>query len=245
MHLGLAGALVGTMSSKVAVPHPGADLPPRALKRLDALGHHIAAWSGALEALRGRLKKDRLPESWQAHVRAGLPEEIGPPLEAMEIHIRVPEDQAADDWWIDFESTPAMPALTAAARALLHLPALQKTWLGWLRGSVLVDLRQRLGRAWIVDPSALPCHGALPGLGLARWADFDRLANSGRRFRIAIQGGDLWTLDAGSEATEWKKVADQLADCELGGAVVEELPVRVGSLRTVAYALKEGRWQLS
>jgi hypothetical protein len=233
-------------TSKVETPNPGGDLPPRVLKRLSTLGHHVAAWGDALEALRGRLHKHRLPEAWQAHVRVGLPE-ARPSLQQLEIHIQVPDDDNdAADWFVDPESNSTVPALTAGARALLHLPALQKTWSGWLRGSLRADLRLRLGRAWIVDPTALPAQGALPGLGIARWGDFARLAESGRRFRIEFHGSDLVKLDANALSADWEQVAQRLAGCEVGAAVVEELPIKARSLRTLTltFALRETRWEM-
>lgn len=219
---------------------PGVELPARVLKQIGALGHHVAVWADALAALRGRLEKDRLPEAWRAHVQAALPESV-PTRDELSVQIRVFEEDAAA-WVVDPESSLSVPALTAGARALLHLPALHKTWSGWLRGSVLADLQLRLGRAWIVDPTPLPAHGALPGLGMARWAEWARLAESGRRFRIAFAGGESCTLAADSGEAAWKQAAGQLGDCALGGAVVEELPGKTGTLRAVSFALEEGRW---
>jgi hypothetical protein len=38
-------------------------------------------------------------------------------------------------------------------------------------------------------------------------------------------------------------VADRLAVNALGSAVIEELPSRNGTLLTVSFALREGRWE--
>ena len=237
MHLRQARSLVSTMSFQ----SPGAELPARVLKQISALGHHVAAWGEALEALRRRLQKDRLPETWQAHVRAALPASVPAP-KTLTVPIRVIE-KVPGAWVVEPEHGLSLPALTAGARALLHLPTLHKTWAGWLRGSVLEDLQLRLARAWIVDSTPLPAQGALPGLGIARWGDWARLANSGRRFRIAFLGGETCTLDLDSREADWQMVADQLAVNALDGAVMEELPTKDGTLLTVSFALREGRWE--
>jgi hypothetical protein len=220
----------------------GDELPARVLKRIGALGHHLALWAEALDALRGRLEKDRVPEAWREHVRAGLPSGGGV-LEKLEVSVRVPEEDAAG-WVVEPGREEAVPALTAGARALLHLPALRKTWAGWLRESVFEDLKMRLGRAWVVDQALLPSHGALPGLGIARWGDFDRLGETGRSFRVLTKTGEIWTVDVESSELDWKSVADRLAGCAVGEAVVEELGVNDGSLWRADFEVIEGRWEM-
>lgn len=237
MHLQQARSLVSAMSFQ----SPGAELPARVLKQISALGHHIAVWGEALEALRRRLEKDRLPEPWQDHVRAALPASAPAPV-TLTVPIRVFEKDAGA-WLVEPDHGLSLPALTAGARALLHLPTLHRTWSGWLRRSVLEDLQLRLGRAWIVDSTPLPAQGALPGLGIACWGDWTRLADSGRRFRIAFHGGETCILDSDSRESDWQRVADQLAVTALGGAVIEEVPTRNGTLVTVSFALREGRWE--
>jgi hypothetical protein len=221
----------------------GDELPARVLKRIGALGHHLAQWAEALETLRGRLEKDRLPEAWRGHVRAGLPSGGGI-LEKLEVSVRVPEEDAAG-WVVEPGREEAVPALTAGARALLHLPALRKTWAGWLRESVFEDLKLRMRRAWVVDPALLPSHGALPGLGIARWGDFDRLAETGRSFRVLPKPGEVWMVDAKSSGVDWKSAADRLTGCAVGEAVIEELGVHNGTLWRAVFGVSEGRWEMN
>lgn len=238
MHPRQAGSLVDLMSFQ----GPVAELPSRVLKRMGALGHHLNQWSEALEALRGRLEKGRLPEAWKEHVRAGLPE-VGEAFERLEVSIRVPEGDTAS-WVVESSREEAVPALKAGARALLHLPALRKTWAGWLRESVLEDLQLRLGRAWVVDPTALPAHAALPGLNIARWGDLDRMAKGGRGFRISNRSGDLWVVDAESSETEWRGVSGYLAGCKMGDAVIDEMSGTGGQIWRAKFEVIEGRWEL-
>jgi hypothetical protein len=148
-------------------------------------------------------------------------------------------------WVIEPGQEETVPALQAGGRALLHLPAMRKTWAGWLRESVFEDLKMRLGRAWVVDPAPLPSHGALPGLGLTRWGDFDRLAETGRAFRVLTQTGEVWMVDAKSSGVDWKSAADRLAGCALGEAVIEELGVHDGTLWRAVFGLSEGRWEMN
>jgi hypothetical protein len=237
------GSLIPEMSFAQVKLNSGNVLPARMVKRIGALGHHVALWAEALETLRGRLEKDRLPEGWRDHVRAGLPDR-GATLEQLEVMVRVPEAEAGG-WLVEPQRADAVAALGAGPRALLHLPVLRKTWTGWLRESVFEDLRVRLGRAWVVDPTPLPSHGALPGLGIARWGDFDRLAGTGRVFRISPRRADVWTVDSDSTLSDWKVVADELADCPLGGAVIEQLPAKGGSHWRAAFGKTAGVWEMT
>lgn len=243
MRSGLVGSLICGMSIGPVKLPTGDEMPARVLKRISALGHHLALWAEALETLRGRLEKSRLPEAWREHVRAGLPD-LGAAFERLEVMVRMPVDDVAG-WVIAPGQEEAVPALQAGGRALLHLPALRKTWAGWLRESVFEDLKMRLGRAWVVDPTPLPLHGALPGLGLTRWGDFDRLAETGRAFRVLTQTGEVWMVDAKSSGVDWKSVADRLAGCALGEAVIEELGVNDGSLWRAIFEVIEGRWEMN
>lgn len=242
MRYGQAGSLISGMSIGQAKLPSGEELPARVLKRIGALGHHLAQWAEVLETLRGRLEKGRLPEAWREHVRAGLPSSGGV-LEKLAVSVRVPEEDAAG-WVVEPRREDATPVLTAGARALLHLPALRKTWAGWLRESVFEDLKLRLGRAWVVDPALLPAHGALPGLGIARWGDFDRLAETGRSFRVLTKTGEIWTVDVESSGVDWKSAADRLAGCAVGEAVIEELGVHDGTLWRAVFGVSEGRWEM-
>lgn len=213
------------------------------MKRVRSLGHHVALWAEALRVLKRRVESDRLPVLWRGHLLHGLAGVDADLPESMALKVLFPESDPAA-WTVVSGPDETLAALGAPARALLHLPALRKTWAGWLRGSVLEDLRSRLGRAWIVDPTALPPQGALPGLGIARWEDFWRLAGSGRGFRVRFADGDIRALDVEAAEAEWRALADRLAKCALGGAVVEELPVKPGPVMAVAFDLKEGRWEM-
>jgi hypothetical protein len=237
------GSLICGMSNGQVKLPSGEELPARVVKRIGALGHHVALWAEAMETLRGRLEKDRLPEPWRTHVRAALPEK-GAPWERLEVIVRLPESEATE-WVVEAAAEGNVPALRAGARALLHLPMLRKSWAGWLRESVFEDLKLRLGRAWLVDPTPLPSHGALPGLGIARWRDFERLRGTGRAFRISDRRGEMTTVGGPSSTSDWEAAAKMLGDCALGEAIVEELSLRKGSFWRAVFEVSEGRWEMT
>ena len=218
------------------------DLPDRLQKRLAPLGHHLALLAEALATLRGRQRKGRLSEALAAHVGLcldWLPEEALP--EQFEVTLQAPAD-ALEDWKV--LPAPRPWPLTPAACALLHLPGLRALWAGWLRGSVLEDLRQRLPRAWVVDHAAMPSHGAIAGLGLAAWEELARWRTSGRAFdvRFAEDAAVLALRPEGEEKT-WQEAARRLADTPPGKALV--LEATAGSVVTwrAAFARSQQRWE--
>lgn len=218
-------------------------LPDRLPKRLAPLGHHLALFGEALMALRGRLEKGRLPEPLAESVRrglAGLPEAALP--ERLEVTVRVPEE-APEDWRVEASAHPWM--VTPAACALLHLPGLRALWAGWLRGSVLEDLRRRLPRAWVVEHAVLPPQGAIAGLGLAAWGDFARLRTSGRAFEWRSATDEAMTaLTPEADARVWQEAARRLAAALPGEAWVTELTTGSPARWQAVFACPNQRWDL-
>lgn len=228
------------MNDTTPAPPP----PDRVRKRIATLGHHLAAYAEALDALRARAGKGRLPERLAPHVGRlldWLPCAAMP--DAFQVALRLP-GETPDHWQVMPGEAP--PCAGAAARALLHLPGLQLLWAGWLRGSVLADLRARLGRAWLADPVPLPPHGAIAGLGIASWADWARLRGSGRVFelRFAGQAGAL-RLSADETESRWRETAEWLASSAPGAALIAELPAPGTKDEWRAEFARQGqRWEM-
>ncbi len=226
-----------------ALPSPAPELPARARKRLGALGHHLASFAEALAMLRARCEKGRLPEPLAAHARlclAGLP--VSELTEAFEVALDVPAD-APEEWTVALDE--ALPAASARACALLHLPGLRRTWGGWLRGSLFQELQTRLPRAWVVDHATIPPHGAIAGLGIADWSGLWRLRADGRTFRVRFQDDvSAVELTDAQSREDWEHTAQRLAAAPPGGAVVTELPKAPCRRWQARFTRREGRWEM-
>ncbi|NIP97259.1 MAG: hypothetical protein GWO24_29040 [Akkermansiaceae bacterium] len=103
----------------------------------------------------------------------------------------------------DWESIPAARSLAARADltppvkphfeeklwlALLWSPALREVWKGELRGSHLRRLRELVPYSWIVDPTPLPPHAALPRLEVNDWSQVAAFSQKKRRLVLKISG---------------------------------------------------------
>ena len=233
-------------SSDTASAAPAVALSRREQRRLGALGHHLAQWREALELLRRRPEKGELPAASREHIGACLALlPASSEVTRREVGVLI-EHKPEARWCATIAAVGDTAEISAAARALLHLPALRRTWAIWLRASVLASLRQRLGVAWMADPADLPCHAAIQGLGLACWADFWRLADSGRRFRVSFAGDPApLVLETQSEAADWQAAAARLGACGLGGALVEELPGADWQAAQAVFERMDGRWEMT
>lgn len=105
--------------------------------------------------------------------------------------------------WFDWANIPpaqklaASPNLTAPAKphleeklwlALLWSPSLRKVWEQELRGNHLKRLREIVPFGWVVDPTPLPPHAALPRLGVHSWDEVTTLSQKDRRLVLKISG---------------------------------------------------------
>ena len=72
--------------------------------------------------------------------------------------------------------------------ALLWSPALRKVWEQALRGSHLQRLRELVPYGWVLDPTPLPPHAALPRLNAHSWAEVAEFSQKARRLVLKISG---------------------------------------------------------
>jgi hypothetical protein len=222
------------------------ELPERVRRRVGTFGHHLALFAEALGWLQGRWEKGKLPEPLMAHLSlglAGLPEMVLP--EAFEVEVEVPQEQP--ETWCVATLGQVWPWAGSRARALLHLPGLRPMWSGWLRASVVEDLRDRLPPAWLLDHAPIPPSGAIAGLGIAGWQDLGRLRASGRAFRVTFADNThpVTCLGPGDGAEVWQAMGERLKRTVPGGAVVEAIPAMQPPLWRAAYARVAGRWEMT
>lgn len=103
----------------------------------------------------------------------------------------------------DWESIPAARALAKRANlsppfkphfeeklwlALLWSPALREVWEGEVRGNHLRRVQELVPYGWIVDPTPLPPHAALPRLEVNTWAQLAAFSQKQRRLVLKISG---------------------------------------------------------
>ena len=78
--------------------------------------------------------------------------------------------------------------------ALFWAPALKTIWERELRGSHLEQLKKLIPYGWVVDPTELPPHGALPKLDVHSWDDVATFSQKHRRLVLKVSGfsEDAW-----------------------------------------------------
>ena len=72
--------------------------------------------------------------------------------------------------------------------ALFWTPALRKVWSKKLRGSHLQRLQELLPFGWVVDPSEIPPHAALPRLEVGSWDEVGEFSQTDRRLVLKVSG---------------------------------------------------------
>jgi len=72
--------------------------------------------------------------------------------------------------------------------ALLHSPALREVWEQEMRGSHLQRLRELVPYGWVVDPTPLPPHAALPRLEVGSWKQVGGFSQKQRRLVLKVSG---------------------------------------------------------
>jgi len=108
----------------------------------------------------------------------------------------------------DWESVPAVKQLAAASAsgalritppfkphledklwlALLWSPALRKIWQQSLRGNHLRQLEELVPFGWVLDPSPLPPHAALPRLNAHSWEEVAGFSQKERELVLKVSG---------------------------------------------------------
>jgi len=105
--------------------------------------------------------------------------------------------------WFDWKNIPSAkklatsPALTSPCKphleeklwlALLWSPSLRRIWEKELRGNHLTRLRDIVPFAWVLDPTELPPHAAIPRLGVHSWDEVADFSQTDRRLVLKISG---------------------------------------------------------
>lgn len=72
--------------------------------------------------------------------------------------------------------------------ALLWSPALREIWEKSLRGNHLERLRDLVPFGWVLDPTPLPPHAALPQLDAHSWGDVARFSQKDRKLVLKVSG---------------------------------------------------------
>lgn len=72
--------------------------------------------------------------------------------------------------------------------ALLWSPALKKVWEKTLRGSHLKRLRELVPFGWVLDPTPLPPHAALPKLNAHCWEEVGKFSQKERQLVLKVSG---------------------------------------------------------
>jgi hypothetical protein len=72
--------------------------------------------------------------------------------------------------------------------ALLWSPALKKVWEQALRGSHLKRLRELVPFGWVLDPTPLPPHAALPRINAHSWEEVANFSQKERQLVLKISG---------------------------------------------------------
>jgi len=114
--------------------------------------------------------------------------------------------------------------------ALLWAPALTRVWQDAMRGSHLRLLRDLVPFGWVVDPTPLPPHAALPRIDVHGWDEVAAFSQKLRRLVLKISG--FHELSWGSRgvfighdlsSTEWQeRLATALDDYDTQPWIVQE-----------------------
>ena len=72
--------------------------------------------------------------------------------------------------------------------ALLWSPALQRVWAESLRGNHLKRIQELVPFGWVIDPTPLPPHAALPHLDAHSWDEVARFSQKRRQLVLKISG---------------------------------------------------------
>jgi hypothetical protein len=100
--------------------------------------------------------------------------------------------------------------------ALLWNRRLQPFWRRELGERFFSELQALVPQTWIVDPTPLPPHAAIPGLELSDWQELKALSQRERQLILKVSGfsAAAWGargvfLGSDLSAAEWAKVVDQ------------------------------------
>ena len=105
--------------------------------------------------------------------------------------------------WFDWQNIPPAKKLASLANltppckphleeklwlALLWSPALKGLWEQEMRGKHLQRIKEVVPFGWVMDPTDLPPHAALPRLGVNKWSEVGDFSQKDRRLVAKISG---------------------------------------------------------
>lgn len=105
--------------------------------------------------------------------------------------------------WFDWQNIPAARELAASLNlsapckphleeklwlSLLWTPALRNVWEKAMRGKHLARVREVVPYSWMLDPTPLPHHAALPRLEVNSWEEVKEFSQKDRRLVLKISG---------------------------------------------------------
>ena len=100
--------------------------------------------------------------------------------------------------------------------ALLWNRHLRDFWRQELGGAFFERLLQLVPQSWVIDPTPLPPHAAIPGLDLARWDELKELSQKDRELILKVSGysPEAWGargvyLGSDLSATDWAAAVDR------------------------------------
>ncbi len=136
--------------------------------------------------------------------------ELGPAWKVLSAEEYEPDGRALYRFFelFDWESVPSVKRLAQDAAAgalsitppfkphledklwlaLLWSPALRETWTQVLRGNHLRRLHELVPYGWVLDPTPLPPHAALPKLNAHSWDDVARFSQKDRQLVLKVSG---------------------------------------------------------
>lgn len=155
--------------------------------------------------------------------------------------ISAESDDASDDAdryrffeWFDWENIPQAKNLAARKNltspckphleeklwlALLWSPALKNLWETEMRGSHLKRIIDIVPFSWVMDPTPLPPHAALPRLGVNSWEEVGEFSQKDRQLVAKISGFNelAWgsksvTIGHDLSGDDWRKAIKKAID---------------------------------
>ena len=151
--------------------------------------------------------------------------------------VKAEEDRAEDDAdryrffeWFDWENIPQAKELASRSNltspckphleeklwlALLWSPALKTLWEKEMRGSHLKRVKDVVPYGWVIDPTELPPHAALPKLDVSSWSEVAAFSQKERHLVAKISGFNelAWgsksvTIGHDMPAEEWSQAIE-------------------------------------
>ena len=155
-----------------------------------------------------RSKKRSLPDWIASVVDSTLPNEVGETPDPKSAGLKISgfwqEGNTLISGWRVGDKPSNLDSI--AWQALLRLRPLQEFWRLELRENHRVRLTELLAETWIIDPTPIPPHAVIPGLGIQDWKEAPQNLPDGRGAALHTRDetGEpklIWGPD--TESTKW------------------------------------------